>query len=298
MLEIVSGDSAKGAMMLAKRYNQNAMLSGPTSHFGRKPTKAKLIKLFEGQPVGGNPQDVTAPGWSLDTSDISGEIDNPARRDMFVRLYASVVFDQKDVDDFFADQRKDLDKMLSAAAAGQALRVWKSSAPHADCAYAFVCHALKEIDCPLYVIDMLDFYETGDGITQTAADWGSIPAGQLYKFLPLQRLVSDKEKHFQASLWSSLRNENAPLRAVVSGRLISVPEDFYDPILIHHIPDGEFLMARLIGELLGKYPLGISDGWYALRIKKMISENKLRVVKDKDPSHPYAKILTKTQAYD
>ena len=52
-------------------------------------------------------------------------------------------------------------------------------------------------------------------------------------------------------------------------------------------------MARLIGKLLGEYSLGISDSWYALRIDKMIEENKLIVVENKDPSHPYGKVLRK-----
>jgi hypothetical protein len=33
--------------------------------------------------------------------------------------------------------------------------------------------------------------------------------------------------------------------------------------------------------------------WYALRIEKMIEENKLIVVDEKDPSHPYGKVLRK-----
>lgn len=41
------------------------------------------------------------------------------------------------------------------------------------------------------------------------------------------------------------------------------------------------------------YSLGISDSWYALRIDRMIEENKLSVVEHKDPSHPYGKILRK-----
>ena len=39
--------------------------------------------------------------------------------------------------------------------------------------------------------------------------------------------------------------------------------------------------------------LKISDSWYALRIEKMIEENKLIVVENKDSSHPYGKVLRK-----
>jgi hypothetical protein len=38
---------------------------------------------------------------------------------------------------------------------------------------------------------------------------------------------------------------------------------------------------------------GICVGLYGLRIEKMIEENKLIVVEEKDPSHPYQKVLRK-----
>jgi len=64
-------------------------------------------------------------------------------------------------------------------------------------------------------------------------------------------------------------------------------------LLIANLPENDFNMARFIGELLGKYRLGINDSWYALRIEKMIEENKLIVVENIDSSHPYGKVLRK-----
>ena len=87
--------------------------------------------------------------------------------------------------------------------------------------------------------------------------------------------------------------ENAPLRAVINGKPISVPEDFYDFIITQNLPDNDFVMARFIGKLLGEYSLGISDSRYAFRIDKMIEENKLIVIENRDVSHPYGKVLRK-----
>ncbi|NLN66242.1 MAG: hypothetical protein GX144_12720 [Clostridiaceae bacterium] len=101
------------------------------------------------------------------------------------------------------------------------------------------------------------------------------------------------EKRFIGDRWHDLMVENAPLRAILNGRLTSVPENFYDFIIMNNLPDSDFIMARFIGKLLGEYRLGISDSWYALRIEKMIEENKLIVVEEKDPSHPYQKVLRK-----
>lgn len=57
-----------------------------------------------------------------------------------------------------------------------------------------------------------------------------------------------------------------------------MPDDFYDHIIRKEILDGEFVMARLIGNILGKYPLGIGDWWYAKRINRMIELDELVVV--------------------
>ncbi|MDR1135478.1 MAG: DUF3658 domain-containing protein [Clostridiales Family XIII bacterium] len=101
------------------------------------------------------------------------------------------------------------------------------------------------------------------------------------------------EKCLLGDLWNKLKTENAPLRAVVNGKLISVPEDFYDHIIMRNIPDGEFGMARLIGIVMGEYALGVAGDWYASRIMKMIADNRLEIVEDKGAEHPYGKILRK-----
>ena len=48
------------------------------------------------------------------------------------------------------------------------------------------------------------------------------------------------------------------------------------------LPEGEIIQARLIGNLLLKYPLGISDSWYMNRIKHMIETGEIKVVKEAD----------------
>ncbi|MGI6005612.1 MAG: DUF3658 domain-containing protein [Christensenellales bacterium] len=294
MLEVVFSDSAKAAMQMAKNYNREKMLEGAVGYIGGKPSESELERLFEGKPVGGDAKDVACIGFNLDAGDIGGDIvDGPERRKEFVRIFGSVDFEREEVERFFHLQRKDFEKMLAAAKEGQPIRAWTSSAPFSACAFAFMCDALRDIDCEISVISLPEYGETSDDREQPCSDWAEVPPGRFHRFLPLERKVSGTEKRRQSHLWQSLKDENAPLRAVVNGRLISVPEDFYDHILLKNIPDGEFVMARLIGEILGKYPLGIGDGWYALRIKKMISENRLEMVADMDPSHPYGKILKK-----
>ena len=123
--------------------------------------------------------------------------------------------------------------------------------------------------------------------------WGEVSAGEFYQFLSLEKQVTQTEKRIISDRWNDLMLENAPLRAIINGKLTSVPENFYDFIIANNLPDNDFIMARFIGKLLGEYRIGISDSWYAYRIHKMIEENKLIVIENKDISHPYGKVLRK-----
>lgn len=291
MLEVVFSDSVKASMRAAKNYDKKAWLGGAIGYVGRKPTKEELEKQFEGEAIGGDRNDVVCIGCNLDIGDIAGEFDGAERKDVFVWVYGFVRFEDSEIEQFFNAQREDFERLLSAAKNGKPIRAWKSNAPFCACAFAFLCDALLDIDCELSVVELPAYWETSENAMQSCNDWGELSPGQFYRFLPLERRVSAIEKHLQRDVWRTLMAENAPLRAMVNGRLISVPEDFYDHIILQNIPDGDFVMAQLIGAILGKHALGVGDGWYALRIKKMISENKLEVVGEKDASHPYGKIL-------
>ena len=77
-----------------------------------------------------------------------------------------------------------------------------------------------------------------------------------------------------------LREENAPLRASVNGRLVSVGEDFYDDLIRRHIPEGQTKIANIIGNVLGQERPGIGDVWLAERIRWMLSTGELRMVRE------------------
>ncbi len=72
--------------------------------------------------------------------------------------------------------------------------------------------------------------------------------------------------------WNQLQNENAPLRAMLNGKLQSVSEDIYDSFILREIAEQpeQFKMAIVIGNVLGKYQLGISDVWISNRIDKCL----------------------------
>ena len=293
MLEVLFSDSEKGSMKVAKNYNVKNMLSGAVSYIGKKLTKAELEKHFEGKAVGGNSQDVVNIGFSLDIGDISDAIDGNERQNIFRKVWGRFDFDNKEQEQFFQNQRKDMEKLLSAAKDGIPIRIWKSNAPYSTCGFHFVCNSLRSIDCNISVVSLPKYNPISENEIVEYSHWGEVAAGKLYQFLPLEKQLTQIEKRIVSDHWHDLMVENAPLRAVLNGKLTSVPENFYDFIITKNLPDNDFIMARFIGKLLGEYSLGISDSWYAFRVDKMIEENKLIVIENEDPSHPYGKVLRK-----
>ena len=103
-----------------------------------------------------------------------------------------------------------------------------------------------------------------------------------------------------ADLWENLRQENAPLRALVNGRMVSVPEDFYDPYLLKEIDNlsakkGEFTVGMAVGQTLGHCQFGVWDSWYALRITRFLEQGMLEVVREPEDGRVYSRMLTKGQ---
>ena len=81
-----------------------------------------------------------------------------------------------------------------------------------------------------------------------------------------------------AEMWGELVLENASLRAVVNGTVLSVSEDFYDFIIWNRLTDKPVKECRPIGDILGQVPIGIGDWWYAARIEHFIRQGRIKVV--------------------
>ena len=81
-----------------------------------------------------------------------------------------------------------------------------------------------------------------------------------------------------SGMWEALKHENAPLRAIVNGRLMSVPEHFYDTWLLRAIPrTGSFRAAVPVGRALAAVP-GVGDAVFIRRMRAMLAAGALRMV--------------------
>lgn len=63
---------------------------------------------------------------------------------------------------------------------------------------------------------------------------------------------------------------------------LGVAEDFYDFLIWKELTNKPIKEARLIGNIMGKYPVSKSDWWYAKRINDFIAEGKIKVAEDSE----------------
>jgi hypothetical protein len=124
------------------------------------------------------------------------------------------------------------------------------------------------------------------------ANWGEVAAEEFAGFLSYEKILTEDEFRMYAQNWTDLVSENAPLRAVISGQLISVPEDFYDFLIWKHLSDKPRKEARVIGDILGTSMLGVGDWWYAKRIEYYIDRGDILIVEDS--ANTYARVIKRS----
>ncbi len=295
MIEVMFSESEGGAMIVAKNYQKPDFNKGAIGWIGRRPTKEEFDKTFDGKAVGGNSSEVVCIPFLLDIGDITIPIESDYRKKLILDSYTINGFGdentRKSLEDSWDKYLKETERLKNYATQGECIRLWYSNAPYSMCGFYYVCNLLKDYSCKISAIELPNHMQLSEKEIQFYTTWGEIDAGKFYRFLPLEKELSTCEIRSYALNWNELKEDKSILRAVVNGRVIGVTEDFYDHIIRKELPDGEFVMGYLIGTILGKYPLGVGDWWYAKRINRMIELGELVVVKKQ--KEIYSQVLKK-----
>lgn len=309
MIEILFSEGAAGSMQLAKNI-KNIAHSSTSVFYSREddsfPTLDKLerkklyvedernIKEKLSVPMEGTDMDIAYFPLNLSIGDIS----DPFSDERAEFLQSLVMIPGETFSgvgqEMMQTARKSLDKVLAAVERGQPVRIWTSLSPDEFCG---LCHILIHLpmsaDIRLVKLPMLVVLE--DEI-RTYTSWAEVEHTDFGSFQRLERPLAEAERRYFAGMWRELQAENGPLRAVVNGRLCTVGADFYDALILRELEKQpqEFHQARLIGTILGKYPLGLSDSLIALRIAEFISQGMLTPITMSEPNHPiYHRFLRK-----
>lgn len=311
MIEVLFTESAAGSMQYAKSLKHTigeatAVIlmtedgSEPTEEELRQARKEAEQRHRQWQetaiPMEGSARDVVHLPLGLSMGDISEPLSD--RRAAF--LQSMILIQGQEFAAIGAGMvesaRSALERICSAVGAGEPIRVWYSQNPDELCGFYHLMTVIPE-KTEVHVVE-LPAYEVTENAVTTYTGWGEVDPGHFASFLPLERVLTPTERWFFASQWRQLARENAPLRAVVNGWLISVGADFYDRFILEEIgKEGEtFREAQVIGNVLGRHQLGIGDWLVAWRIEEFISRGTLTPLTTAEENHPiYHRILRKAE---
>ena len=188
---------------------------------------------------------------------------------------------------------RDMQRLRDYANQCEAIRIWYSDAPDSVCGFHHVCSILRTTKAKVFAIKLPPVVQLESNELQVLTTWGGLRAEDLFTFTSLEKELSSYEIEYFASVWDKLKAENSQLRALINGKLTSVPEDFYDGLMRNEIPTGAFMMSHMIEKIMMDHPLGIGDWWIATRIQKMIENGELNIAQnDKDK---YRQVLKKAE---
>ena len=274
MIDIVFSDSACGSLKMAQSFGKGEYLGGCTgviiSHSdGSKPTKEEIeaaereaekrarMAWRNAVPLGGNPADVYGLNLALSIGDISEEQPGVRRQQALERLFSVYPSEegQAAARDIMQAVLRNLDAIQMRASAGEAIRVWYSNQPDDLCGLYLLMEQLriwKAQDGELYLIKLPEWEAVGNNTIEHKISWGDVAPEEWRKYLDLQISAPPVFRMSCATIWRELQSENAPLRALLNGQLVSVPESIYDSFILREIEEEaeEFREAMVIGRVL------------------------------------------------
>lgn len=313
MLEVLFSDSAAGSMKCGMNHGPEA---GGACSFGvvgdgedGKPLSPKESERLqreyeererrcwaEAVPLRGDTRDILPfPLW-LSIGPIDEEGIGPLRETALTQLLSIYPQGRQTAVEILASTRQRLDALL-ARAPHESVRIWVDHTPDAACGLRWVLAQLRPLgfeNLALQVVELPALRPGKDGLTLGClgelhpSEWGRL--AQDARPLPAAQAAA------LATQWRELQAQNAPLRAVLNGVLVSAAEDLYDPYLRRMLSDmpNPFKEADLIGRTMGWFPLGYGDAWLALRVEQWIADGKLEAVTKPDADSPlYHRMLRK-----
>lgn len=248
--------------------------------FGESEAGAMRVAL-KGGKLG---SDVICLSFALEIGDIQKPVTGEYRAKLLYNLLyqeqcgadAEVKKELKRLGSVYSEE---LNKLKNHLKNGEAVRIWYSSAPYSLCGLLWLCSEINGCANDIRAVRLPHIIVKGS-TTVSYSSWGEVAPNKFEYFLGKEQRISTAEIMTYAQYWDALKRENAPLRGVVNGSVMSVPASFYDFLIWKNLGDKPVKEAVLIGKILGEDHIGVGDWWYARRIDKMISQSRIKIVQN------------------
>lgn len=284
MIEILFGDSEAASMKVAKSSNTKIIGGKNNSAFGVENLHLDGKKM---EWITGNSSEVICLDFMLDIGDIDIPIVSQYRQDLIISMHSQNGWDSNPevMEELRMTGKKyinELNRLEGFIKKGEPLRIWYSRSPYSLCGLYYVCNSLRNYSNDTFAVKLPEYVQTAKDTITEYSNWGEVSEEEFSQFLIYEKKLSVSDIRLYGDKWVELVKDNSPLRAEINGKLVSVPEDFYDFLIRKRLSVKPVKEARIIGDILGFYPIGIGDWWYASRIEQMIKAGSVRVVEDSE----------------
>lgn len=314
MMDILFNNSAVGSLKAAQTFGKGSYTSQIAGiclkdEDGGEPTQEELdealrqaedysrLEWERAVPLGGSAGDIYGFDLALSFGEITENEPGPQRLHALSRLFSlnDHVFD---IGSLLQTTREDWEDVRHRALEGESARIWYSSRPEDLCGLHWFLCQLEQWEappCELFLVRLPEWSTDWAGNLVQRRGWGELPPGEWSTYLAAQQPLPSALRCVYAARWRALQEENAPLRAVVNGQLVSVPLSFYDSMIQREIDaeDDVFEEAAVVMRTLRR-GLGIGDDLIALRIEEMIQAGRLApVTQPAEGANIYSRLLRK-----
>ncbi len=293
MIEILFGESEAGLMKVAKG-NKNKMQRKDNDQVVYLRENSEDINKDTFGWIDGNSREVICLAFMLDIGNIKESVDSSYRKEFIYSILnqwqwgsnSQIDEELKATGSVYVNE---LNRLKDYIDKGEELRIWYCDRPYSLCGFYFLCNFMKGCTNKINVVKLPE-HIVRENCTVSYQNWGEVPAKEFSYFLKFEKQLLIEERWMYEIKWSELVNENMPLRVNINGNVIGVTDEFYDFLIWKKLTNKPIKQARLIGDILGNYPVSMWDGWFALRIEKFIKCGKIKLIEDS--SEKYARTIS------
>lgn len=167
----------------------------------------------------------------------------------------------------------DYTECIERARSGETARIWFTDSPHDWCGLLGFIHDAVGFNSEIHIIQCSGKTEVEKTLYECFEENGVCHTNMLK-----ESILSVRTKNKASCMWRQLREENAPIRAVIDGRLVSSTWALYDAYIIAELLSSQTIeVGQLIVRVLAKYNLNVSDYLIGKRIKDLITEGSIVV---------------------
>lgn len=293
MLEVCFNDSVKAALVLAqdcKRSTIGIAVGVITDKKGLLSflEKRKAIRQYKKRqmelqkaavPLGGRREDVTGLSFGLSEGDICETIrEGDCPRKAYIKetfsfdRYAEGENMEADIDEFWANCVRDLRKLQSNPAS---IRVWTDQTPDAQCGLLHIADLLRNSETEIHTVELPSRVTREDNVTVEYRGWGEVAPELFGTFLEREKVLTKTEITALSDRWQRLKTENAPLRVVENGAVVSADISYYDDLIRREFPETSCTVAQIVGGALGRQKVPTGDVFVAKRIQYFLKNGEL-----------------------